>query len=70
MINKPKALDYYLSITGYSERDLEKIVSKHRTGKAKNLPDPSKMKKNIFETNKSINELMDNEKKYNFGKKN
>ena len=42
---KPKILDYYLSITGYEEKDFEKKIKKHRSGKAKNLPDPKLMKK-------------------------
>ena len=34
---RPKALDYYLKITGYSEKEFVDILKKLRKGKAKNL---------------------------------
>lgn len=35
---RPKALDYYLQITGYSEEEFFRILEKQREGNAKNLP--------------------------------
>jgi len=35
---RPKALDYYLEITGLTEDEFEKILKSQRTGKAKELP--------------------------------
>lgn len=37
---KPKALKYYLKITGFSEKEFMDIMKSHRQGKAKNLPSP------------------------------
>lgn len=34
---RPEALDYYLSITGYTESELEDILKRQRTGRAKDL---------------------------------
>tara|TARA_B100001939_G_scaffold214522_1_gene184501 strand:- start:96 stop:2297 length:2202 start_codon:yes stop_codon:yes gene_type:complete len=42
---RPKILDYYLKISGYSENELEKIIIKHRNKYSENLPAPSKLKK-------------------------
>ena len=53
---KPKILDYYLSITGYEEKDFEKKIKKHRSGKAKNLPDPKLMKKNNLLSKEEVND--------------
>jgi len=35
---RPEALDYYLQITGYSEREFNEILKAQRAGKAKTLP--------------------------------
>ena len=35
---RPKALDYYLEITGYTEKEFIKILKELREGKAKDLP--------------------------------
>jgi len=35
---RPRALDYYLEITGYSEREFNEILKAQRAGKAKSLP--------------------------------
>ncbi len=35
---KPDSLDYYLKITGYSEKEFFKIMKSHRKGKARDLP--------------------------------
>ena len=35
---RPKALDYYLQITGFSEEEFETILRSQRTGRAKDLP--------------------------------
>ena len=55
---KPKILDYYLSITGYEEKDFEKKIKKHRSGKAKNLPDPKLMKKNNLLSKEELTTLL------------
>ena len=58
---KPKILDYYLNITGYSESEFERTIKKHRKGKSKHLPDPSTMKQNNFLND---NEISDSVKDY------
>ena len=58
---KPKILDYYLNITGYSESEFERTIKKHRKGKANHLPDPSIMKQNNFLND---NEISDSVKDY------
>ena len=35
---RPDMLDYYLQITGYTEKEFMDIVKSHREGKAKELP--------------------------------
>ena len=35
---RPPGLDYYLDITGYTEREFEEILKAQRKGKAKLLP--------------------------------
>jgi hypothetical protein len=41
---RPEVLDYYLQITGFTEREFIEIVKKHREGKMLELPEQYPMK--------------------------
>ena len=46
-LERPEALDYYLKVTGLTEKEFIEALKAKREGKARKLPDPYPMKKTV-----------------------